>query len=94
MVDVAITLEGGKYKWVNRNGVIAFYRHGEYSDCFVGSKPVLALLQEIQRLRGREGVYMAFHGDVETAAHKVQNDRLEDALEELEEGLKQFEEED
>ena len=88
-----VELEGGKYMFVNDNGVVEFYRYKEPSDVFLGSKPILALLHKLEKQQRIIGAYTSFHGDVETAAHKVHNDRLEDSLSELERELREIKEE-
>lgn len=46
------------------------------------------MAQEIKRLNAIINAYSVFEGDVETAAHKVNNDRLNDAFETLNEELR------
>lgn len=48
---------------------------------------VMVLLKMIQRMNYKLRAYTEFEGDIEDALHKVQNDRVEYALEKLEEQL-------
>ncbi|AKQ08355.1 hypothetical protein PQE66_gp040 [Bacillus phage PBC2] len=48
------------------------------------------MMNEIVRLKKIIKAYERFEGDVEYALHKVQNDRVEDALEALKEDLKEI----
>lgn len=88
-----VELDGGKYMFVNDNGIVDFYRYGEPSDAFLGSKPILALLHKLEQQERLLSAYRGFEGDVGYAAGKVSNSRLDDALEELSEEKRKIEEE-
>lgn len=44
-----VELDGGKYMFVNDNGMVDFYRYGEPSAEFIGSKPILSLLHKLEQ---------------------------------------------
>lgn len=49
-----IDLENGKYSIQNDNGILTFYRYGEFwpgSEDLQGAGVVLALVHEVERLR-------------------------------------------
>ena len=48
------------------------------------------MMNEIVRLKKIIKAYERFEGNVEHALHKVQNDRIQDALETLKEDLKEI----
>ena len=78
-----IELGNGKYVFTQDNGVVGFERNGEPSNHYVGNKAVYLLLARLEEQEKLLSAYSCFQGDVETALHKVHNDRLETALEEL-----------
>ena len=45
-----VTLENGKYKIVNDNGVVKAYRHGEQWQDLSGDSLILALLSRVEEL--------------------------------------------
>lgn len=88
-----VELEGGKYTFTNDNGIVSFERYGEPSNAYLGNKAVYLLLSRIERLERTLHAYRSFEGEVSSAAHKVNNSRLDDAMEMLQDKLFLIEEE-
>lgn len=77
--------KGTRYMVVDEEGMAHFYLRGKNSDedKFLGHSPMHALVRKMEQQEKLLQAYSCFQGDVETAAHKVGNDRLEDALDTL-----------
>lgn len=78
--------DGKRYMVIDDEGMAHFWlRRESGEDKLIGHSPVRAMVQKLERQSELLGAYLSFEGDVETALHKVHNDRLEDALETLNE---------